>query len=593
MSGAPRSGGRRRSAPRRSTVPLGAAAVLVALALVASCSQNLPSAHPTPATTAGVVPGPLSSGRASSGPTATPTGPTTPAVPSAAPTSAGPATAGPATQAPQADLQRFYSQHVSWTACHGVAQCATITVPLDYADLAKGTITLSLYRVRATGPGTRAGSVVFNPGGPGVSALPYILGAAHNVIDPAVLARYDAVGFDPRGVGASTPVSCLGTAGLDALVNADPAPTTPAAIAHTDAVSRSLADACAARSARILPYLGTDETDRDLDVIRALLGQTRLDYLGKSYGTYIGSTYAQLFPGRVGRFVLDGVLDPTLDTDAVDLGQAGGFQTALTAFLTAWVATGSCPLGSTVPAAQTRLITLLDRLRAHPLATGESRPLTLGAAATGVLYPLYSKSLWPELQAALTELVAGDGSFLREVADVATDRGPTAYEDNSTEAFWATSCLDRGFSDGDARIEAMVATFDRVSPVFGAYLAWSSLPCRYWHVPPNPAPGPIRAAGAPAILVIGTTRDPATPYAWAKSLATQLDSGVFLGRVGDGHTAYLTGNRCIDVTVDAYLLTGSTPPDGTVCPDPSAAGAAPAAPTASAPAGIGAVAPLG
>lgn len=577
----------------------GAVVALVALAAVASCAQSAPTTRPTatpsPATSAG-APAPAPSRPAPSSPAPDPLGtaptpsaptPTAPTPTAPTPVSPTPAVAGPATLAPRADLQPYYSQHVRWTACGDGAQCARITVPLDYADLARGTITLALNRIPATGPGAPLGSLVVNPGGPGGSGLQYAQ-AAQQIIDPAVRARYAVVGFDPRGVGQSTPVSCLPTAALDAFVDADPAPSTTTAIATEERVSRVLADGCAARSARILPYLGTDETDRDLDVIRAVLGQTRLTYLGKSYGTYLGATYAQLFPGRVGRFVLDGAVDPTLTADQLDIGQAGGFQTALTAFLTQWVAAGDCPLGTSVPAAQAKLIALLDGTRTRPLPTGQSRRLTIGEAFSGVLTPLYAKGDWPVLQAALTQFVHGDGADLLLIADSSTGRGPVGYEDNSESAFWATSCLDRPFPDTDARIRAQLATFEGVSPVFGAALDWGSLPCRYWHAPPTGGPRAVTAAGAPPILVVGTTRDPATPYAWARSLAAQLDSGVFLGRVGDGHTAYVEGNSCIDTRVDSYLLTGSTPPDGTVCADPSATGGSAAAdPTASAPGGVG------
>lgn len=578
--------------------PLATVLALATLAALASCAENAPTARvtaaPSPLTSGGqFAPTPSSPAALSPAP-ATPTpGPATPTPGPATPTpttatSASPgAAAGPATLAPRADLQPYYSQHVTWAACGEGAQCTRITVPLDYADFSKGTITLALNRIPATGPGPALGSIVVNPGGPGGSGLQYAL-AAQQIIDPAVRARYAVVGFDPRGVGQSTPVSCLPTAALDAFVNADPAPQTPAAVATEERVSKALADGCAARSARILPYLGTAETDRDLDVIRAVLGQTRLTYLGKSYGTYIGATYAQLFPRRVGRFVLDGAVDPSLTADQLDIGQAGGFQTALTAFLTQWVAAGDCPLGTTVPAAQAKLIALLNGTRSHPLPTGQSRKLTIGEAFSGVLTPLYSRQDWPVLQAALTQFAHGNGTDLLLIADTATGRGPVTYEDNSQSAFWATSCLDRPFPDTDAHIKAQLGLFERVSPVFGAALDWGSLPCRYWHAPATGRPSRVSAAGAPPILVIGTTRDPATPYAWAKSLAAQLDSGVFLGRVGDGHTAYVEGNACIDTRVDTYLLTGSTPPDGTVCADPSAAGGSSAAdPAASAPGAVG------
>lgn len=596
--------------PRRVRAGVAATATLAALA-TAACAQGPLVAARAPGTASGPassapgssvpVPTPLLPSSGAPGSTgdpttgsASPTGGTSTDNPAPAPvpgdtggSRAGPPVLAtlPARQAPTAGLQRFYSQRLTWRACGTTVRCADLTVPLDYGDLARGTITIALNRQPATGPGPALGDLVVNPGGPGGSGLQYAL-AAPQVLTPGVRARYAVVGFDPRGVGQSTPVSCLDTAGLDAFVDADPTPSTAAEVAQVAAAGRSMADGCARQSARILPYLGTVQTDRDLDVLRAALDQPRLTYLGKSYGTYIGSTYADQFPARVGRFVLDGAVDPSLDSDALDLGQARGFQTALTAFLTDWISDGTCPLGSTPAAAQARLQALLAPLEAHPLALDGPRPLTLGEAVNGVLYPLYSRQSWSTLRVALTTFAHGDGTGLQLISDADTGRGPNGYQDNGIAAFWATSCLDRPATDSDARIRSQVPAFQQASPVFGLALAWGSLPCRYWHVPSTSTAHQVHAPGTPPILVVGTTRDPATPYAWAQSLAAQLDSGVFLGRVGDGHTGYDEGNSCVDTRVDTYLLTGRAPDDGTVCPDPAGT-------EAPGPAGSGAPSPAG
>ena len=503
-----------------------------------------------------------------SAPTASPA-PTAPAGTTPAATTSGPA--APATI--PASLARFYAQRPAWTRCPddddasavaGVAQCATIEVPLDYAAPAAGTIKLALDRVPATDRAHRIGSLLVNPGGPGGSGLDYAK-AADRIVGAKLRARYDIVGFDPRGVGQSTPVKCLSDSQLDTFLATDPDPETPAEITQTEQQAKELADGCEAESARLLPHVGTPDAARDMDVIRAVVGDPKLTYLGKSYGTYLGAVYAGLFPSRVGRVVLDGAIDPTLTSDQLDLGQAAGFQTAVDAFLADCVKQGDCPLGDTVAAAQTRLAQLLEGVQRKALPTGTARELTGGQAFLGVVAPLYDRQSWPTLRSALAELVQGRGDTLLAIADLYSDRGPDGYTSNANEVIYAVNCLDRPDDDTAAQVQAQLPAFRRASPVFGASLAWSSLPCGDWPVKSTTKPGPITAAGAAPILVVGTTRDPATPYAWAKSLAGQLSSGVLLSRDGDGHTGYFMGNDCIDTKVETYLLAGTPPADGTFC----------------------------
>jgi len=544
------------------------ASALATVTVLTACTGGAQSGAPNPSTQSSA---PATSARTPSAgiPSAgTPSGGT----PSSAPSSTGPANSGPTPVAVPAALARFYAQQPTWTQCTDAqqslvadtAQCATIEVPLDYAVPAAGTIRLALDRIPATDRAGRIGSLLVNPGGPGGSGLDYAK-AADRILGEKLRARYDVVGFDPRGVGQSTPVKCLTDSQLDTFIATDPDPETPAEIAQSQQQAELLANGCQAESARLLPHVGTPDAARDMDVIRAVVGDQKLTYLGKSYGTYLGAVYAGLFPSRVGRLVLDGAIDPSLSSDELDLGQAAGFQTALDAFLTDWVRQGDCPLGDTTVAAERRLTGLLAGVQARPLPTGTDRELTGGQAFLGVVGPLYDRQAWPTLRTALTELVGGRGDTLLRIADLYSDRGPDGYTSNANEAIYAVNCLDRPDTDTVAQVRAQLPVFERASPVFGASLAWSSLPCTDWPVKSRTRPARITAAGAPPILVVGTTRDPATPYAWAQSLARQLSSGVLLSRDGDGHTAYFMGNACIDSAVETYLLNGTPPADGTRC----------------------------
>lgn len=472
----------------------------------------------------------------------------------------------PAADAIPAALTRYYAQRAPWGRCaddDGDIECAEITVPLDYARPTAGDIKIAINRVPASG--RRVGSLLVNPGGPGASGLDYAA-AANQIVGDDIRSSYDIVGFDPRGVGQSSPVKCLSDDELDDFIATDPAPESRSQIDDTEEQAKELADGCAKESGALLAHVGTPDAARDMDVIRAAVGDPKLNYLGKSYGTYLGATYAGLFPTRVGRVVLDGAIDPALSSDQLDLGQARGFQTAVEAFLQDWIDDGDCPLGDSVSAAQRKLGRLLGDVVDDPLPTGTDRDLTSGQAFLGVVAPLYDRQAWPNLRTALTELDSGRGDLLLSFSDLYSDRSSEGrYTSNANEAIYAVNCLDRPDSDRAPQIEREVPDFEKASPVFGGALAWSSLPCADWPVKSGRTPAPITAKGSGPILVVGTTRDPATPYDWAVSLAQQLTAGVLLTRDGDGHTGYLMGNGCIDEKVETYLLKGTPPADGTRC----------------------------
>jgi pimeloyl-ACP methyl ester carboxylesterase len=482
------------------------------------------------------------------------------------PTANEPATASPAPddQTTQSGgLRGFYEQAVEWEPC-GDFECATVQVPVDYGNPEGNTVDLAVNRRRADGDAP-AGSILVNPGGPGSSGVDYLPQAVAQM-GQSVLERYDVIGFDPRGVGESDPIECLDTAGVDALLAADPTPDDAAEVDEAAALLEGLGDECARAAGPLLPHLSTTEVARDLDVLRAVLGDDRLSYYGASYGTFIGALYAEFFPKRVGRLVLDGALDPALNLEQLNQQQAAGFETALTAYLESCVSAADCPLGSDVDSARRRVSEFLAALDADPLPTSGGRELTEGLGLYGVSLPLYVPQLWPLLDQALDQAITdGDGSMLLSFADLYWHRTDDGYSDNLAQAIYAVNCLDNPTDATEASITASLPEFEQASPTFGRVFAWSQLGCAQWPVEAESPTPAIDGAGAAPILVVGTTRDPATPYAWAQALAEQLQSAVLLTRDGDGHTAYGQGNECIDSAIDAYLSRGTAPRDGTRC----------------------------
>jgi pimeloyl-ACP methyl ester carboxylesterase len=367
-------------------------------------------------------------------------------------------------------------------------------------------------------------------------------------------------------VGESAPVDCLGDRELDELVAADPDPDTAPERSEFVRLSQALVTGCAERSGALASHVSTIEASRDMDVLRAALGDSTLDYFGASYGTELGATYAELFPERVGRFVLDGAIDPSLDFRELALGQAAGFETALRAYVEDCVKTQNpCFLGDSVEEGLARISDLLDQVDAKPLPTATGRQLEIGNAFYGIVLPLYVRDYWFLLTSALGDALDGDGSALLRLSDLYNSRGANGYTDNSREAFTAISCLDDPSSIPPDEVPAETPDFEKASPTFGDVFAWGLVSCRGEEAKSTEEPLELDGSGAAPIVVIGTTRDPATPYEWAKSLAEQLDSGVLITRDGDGHTGYNKGNECVDDAVHAYLLDGEVPDNGLSC----------------------------
>jgi len=466
-------------------------------------------------------------------------------------------------------LATYYAQKLRWAPCHNGFRCARLTVPFDYSRPAWKRFSLPVIKLPAADPGARIGSLVLNPGGPGGSGVQYAE-QARSAVSSAVRARFDVVGFDPRGVGGSQPaVHCMTGSQLDKYFATSDTPDTAAQLATVVSESKLFASECARNAGSLLPYISTRSAARDLDVLRAALGDQRLTYLGKSYGTYLGAWYAQLFPRHVRALVLDGALDPDATSTDINITQAEGFEVALRSFTANCMRAANCPLGrgSNISAGIAKLQGLLDRATHVPLANdlGDGRPADGALLLEGVVAALYSKAYWPVLRTALQDAFGGDGTVLIQLADALLERTSSGSYSNLADANTAINCLDRPWPHALAAWSSVAAQAKKAAPQFGEPIVWGSLPCAYWPVKSYPLPR-ITAAGAQPILVVGTTRDPATPYRWAQALSRELKSGVLLGWNGDGHTAYMMGSSCVDTIVNGYLIRGAVPRSGTVCP---------------------------
>jgi pimeloyl-ACP methyl ester carboxylesterase len=461
-------------------------------------------------------------------------------------------------------LRAFYLQQLRWHECRKTDQCAELSVPLDYKRPKGRRITLSVIKVPSASPQRRIGALVVNPGGPGGSGIDYAT-RGESTWGKQLLAAYDLVGFDPRGVGESTPVRCQSDAELDAFVAADPDPDTLEEQERYDELNRAFYAGCMEKNPGLARHLSTVEAARDLDILRAVLGEGRLSYFGASYGTFLGGTYADLFPQRVGRMVLDGAIDPSTSSTEMSLVQAKGFETALRAYVAICLDEGDCYLGDSVDAGTGRVRTFLDQLDVQPIQGSGGRDLTEGLAVYGIFAPLYDRAYWGILDNALAAGLRGAGAQLLALSDAYTRRGPYGYIDNALQVLPIVNCLDHDDPVPADQIPALVPRFEEASPTFGRIFAAGLSSCEDWSVQSGKGPTRLTAKGSAPILVIGTTRDPATPLRWAEGLAEQLDNAVLIRRDGDGHTGYHSGNDCVDTAVEKYLTSGQVPEDPTDC----------------------------
>ncbi|MFN8075345.1 MAG: alpha/beta hydrolase [Kineosporiaceae bacterium] len=464
---------------------------------------------------------------------------------------------------PAADpaLSRFYGQKLGWTACGGDVQCATLTVPRDWSQPAGASLGLKVARRAASG--SRVGALVFNPGGPGVGVLPYVQ-AARQLAGKTVTEHFDFVGLDPRGVGESDPVRCLSDAELDRWTASDSTPDDAAEVSQAAADAQEFVKACRDNSDDVLEHMDTASVARDLDVLRAALGEGRLTYWGASYGTYLGAWYAHLFPWRVGRMLLDGAVDPGQDAAGYVEGQARGFDRGLRAFVADCLKAKGCPLKGTVDQALAQLGGLVERLDSAPLDTGSERKLTQSLFITSIGAGLYDATQWPALRSALSQAFAGRGKEALALADGYLERDDQGRYGQTLAANPSVFCQDFPESRSPEQIAEAAAQLQRRYPPLGASIGWGTLSCSAWPDKPAKQARPVGAQGAAPSLVLGTTGDPATPYEWAQALAKAIPSRL-LTREGQGHTGFRRGNSCVDDAVEAYLVAGTLPADGTRC----------------------------
>jgi pimeloyl-ACP methyl ester carboxylesterase len=459
-------------------------------------------------------------------------------------------------------------------------ECGTVDVPLDYEQPDGETITLALTRLPATDEATRIGSLLVNPGGPGGSGIETV----HFLVDELpenLKARFDLVGFDPRGVGASTPVDCVGDEAKDAEADLDPTPDTPDEItAIVDRLSAS-AKACAEAQGDLLPYVGTMNVARDLDRLREAVGDEQLTYLGFSYGTSLGATYADLFPDKVRALVLDGAVDPSTGVDTTGQQQGGSygdqdFREAFDRFAAACASASSCSAGPDPKAllAQVRSQVELTPVAASAVEAEDGRKLTIGLFETAVASALYDAASWPFLAVGLRDAAAGDGSALIRLADNLNRRQADGTWDNLFDAFRAVSCADfparPTAAEVDATYRGVMGTGDDVPA------DEPSPSCLDWPATAEPLAVVSKADTAAPILVVGTRGDPATPYANAAAMAADPGNAVVLTWEGDGHTAF-PKTKCVNDAVSRYLVDLEAPPAETICPaaDESTGSAAP------------------
>jgi pimeloyl-ACP methyl ester carboxylesterase len=468
------------------------------------------------------------------------------------------------------EFSKYYEQEVSFETCGTKLYCADIEVPMNWEDAEGEAISIAVV-YRQAGNTQSNDFLLFNPGGPGVSGFDWVKNSSEFLGTKNLRQSYNLVGFDPRGVGRSSAVRCLenedyddflyGVSGFELGSNKD--------IEFAREEVAKFTESCTRNTGELLAFVDTVSAARDMDVIRVVLGQEKLNYLGYSYGSFLGTTYANLYPSKVGRFVLDGAIDPTATDSEQTRFQLVAFEESLRSFLKSCSEFSDCPFTSDVEESLLEIGFLLKSIEAKPLSTSSGRQVTIWALITGLIMPLYSESYWPALSTAFSESLQGKGDTFLYLADFYNDRDQAGnYTSNLIPANYAISCLD---SRADSSMSAMLEENQRLlesAPLLGRYWQFAALRCEQW---PHEEAKPLSnysAKGAETILVIGTTGDPATPYSQAVSLAKSiLEKAVLLTYQGEGHTIYGQNNACINQAVDEFFLRGKIPEADKVCSD--------------------------
>jgi pimeloyl-ACP methyl ester carboxylesterase len=480
----------------------------------------------------------------------------------------------PGVEKPLSDLAAYENQKLDWSTCYDNFECTDLRVPIDYADLTVGTFKLAVLRYKAQDQKNRIGSLIVNPGGPGGSGVDYAYNAEY-VFDPDVLDRYDIVGFDPRGVDRSAPIECLTDAETDANYASDAKPDTEEELQKALADSQDFIKKCEEKN-EFLTHYSTAESARDMDILRAALGDKKINYFGKSYGTYLGTLYAQFFPDKVGRMVLDGALDPNISILEQNISQAVGFDEALDAFLADCAKQDDCPLPANRQEATAAIIALFTTAATNPLprktkVENDDRVATESLIVLGTASALYDDvDGWPKLRTAFFEGQRGFGDTFLDLADQYSGRSSDGrYASNELDSGAVIDCLDWPDTRSIEKTKAEAQRFTDRAPVFGPYLAYTNIACKFL----TPAPkdkltrttNKITSIKTAPIIVIGTTRDPATPYDWAVGLHKIFTTSKLISLDADGHTGQGRGSACVDNAVDSYLLQGKMPKKNLIC----------------------------
>ena len=461
-------------------------------------------------------------------------------------------------------LEKYYSQTVEWSSCEEGFQCGKVRVPMDYEDPESEEITLSTIKLASTG--TKQGSILVNPGGPGGSGVDFVKDAGNTHFTQKLRTNFDLVGFDPRGVKRSAPVECMSDAERDASREMVFRKDTDAGLAAALEFNKSVAEQCVEKTGPVLGHIDTVSAAKDLDILRAVMNEAKLNYLGYSYGTFLGSTYASLFPDNVGRLVLDGAVDPSISNEELTAGQARAFEKALRAYVADCLRQNSCPLSGSVDNGIQEIRELINAVDRDPQTAKDGRLVTGPDFVNGIYLPLYDDQSWPALTQALDSAFSGDVSQMLRIADLGADREPNGkYSSNSAFAFNAINCLDYPMVMDTAGMRAEEARLKQESPTFGAFFAYGGASCKDWPYKSTRTPAPVEYSGSAPIVVIGTTGDPATPLEWAQSLRKQLENAALITWEGEGHTAYGRSNTCVSTAVDDYFVDGKLPQDGLQC----------------------------
>ena len=469
-----------------------------------------------------------------------------------------------------AEYAQFYTQQIKWSKCaEPEILCANIEVPVDWSNPEGDRLKLVLAYRKADNE-SALGSLIFNPGGPGASGVDWIKDSATQIGTTNLRANFNLVGFDPRGVGASEPqIKCLDAKNTDEFLYSDSEGGVGSTkdIAGTRASIQNFTDACLKNTGPNLKYVDTASAAKDLDVIRAVFGDKKINYLGFSYGTFLGTMYAQLFPSRVGSMVLDGAIDPTVSEAEQNVSQLIGFDRALKNYLTSCLENQDCPFSGSLENAEAQVRQLLLQIEKKPLDTDSSRKLTIWAAVTGIIMPLYGQNWWPTLTEGFADAKRGDGTILMALADTYNDRlDDGTYGSNTLEANIAISCLDGRQPADEKSMGEQNQIVLQTSSVFGRYWQFGALTCAKWPFPIAERPAEFAAKNSARILVIGTTGDPATPYEQAVALATKVLANAQLVTFnGEGHTAYGLDSKCINRTVDDYFIKKLVPTEDPDC----------------------------